>query len=91
MVGDPNNHWDMEVDVLPKTSETYNLGSSTKQWVVNGYTLNSACAKGVDTEITDESTSTNLPTTQAVAAYVEEKTSGQVTTVTVSNNTLIFG
>lgn len=36
----------------------------------NGYTLAGASAKGVDTSISTGSTSTNLPTTAAVAAYV---------------------
>lgn len=35
------------------------------------YTLGDACEKGVDTTITSGSTSTNLPTTQAVADYVD--------------------
>lgn len=44
------------------------------QITVNGtYTLDAACAKGVDTSISAASTSTNLPTSQAVAAFVEGK------------------
>lgn len=39
----------------------------------NGYTLAAACAKGVDTSIGANSTSTNLPTSQAVASFVEGK------------------
>ena len=37
------------------------------------YQLNAAGAKGVDTSISAASTSTNLPTSQAVAAFVEGK------------------
>lgn len=40
----------------------------------NGYTLAAAAAKGVDTSITDTSTSTNLPTTAAVVTYVNNHT-----------------
>lgn len=56
-----------------KTSTlTYN--PSTKALVtggtVNGYTLAAASAKGVDTSISENSTSTNLPTSAAVANLV---------------------
>ena len=44
------------------------------------YTLNAAGAKGVDTSISVASTSTNLPTSQAVAAFVEGK--GYITSYT---------
>ena len=40
---------------------------------VNGYTLAAASAKGVDNSIAAASTSTNLPTSKAVAAFVEGK------------------
>lgn len=57
-----------------KTSTlTYN--PSTKALVtggtVNGYTLAAASAKGVDTSMTASSTSTNLPTTKAVADLIK--------------------
>ena len=39
----------------------------------NGYTLAAASAKAVDTSISAASTSANLPTSQAVAAFVEGK------------------
>lgn len=45
----------------------------------NGYTLADACAKGVDTSIGAGSTSTNLPTTQAVAQYVADAQVGAAT------------
>lgn len=37
----------------------------------NGYTLAEACAKGVDTSISPNSTSTNLPTTAAVESRIK--------------------
>lgn len=46
----------------------------------NGYTLGNASAKTVDNSISDGSTSTNLPTSKAVATFVEGK--GYVTTDT---------
>ena len=46
----------------------------------NGYTLAAASAKAVDTSITTASTSTNLPTSQAVANFVEGK--GYITSYT---------
>lgn len=38
----------------------------------NGYTLAAACAKGVDTTLTPGTTSTNLPTSKAVASALTE-------------------
>lgn len=48
-------------------------GGYTSLTIPNGkdYTLGDACEKGVDTAITSGSTSTNLPTTAAVADYVD--------------------
>ena len=48
-------------------------GSTTERTLtVNGnYTLNTACAKAVDTSITKSTTSTNLPTSAAVANLVK--------------------
>lgn len=83
----PNKHWEMEVDVLPKTTNTYNLGDATKKWVVNGYTLNEACSKNVDTTIDEEAESTNLPTTSAVVEYVKDQ---GMSTVSVSGKILII-
>jgi len=40
---------------------------------INGYTLAAASARSVDNEIGNASTSTNLPTSKAVAAFVEGK------------------
>lgn len=47
-------------------SDTQSLTNKT----YNGYTLASACAKGVDTSISAGSSSTNLPTTAAVEARI---------------------
>ena len=60
---------------------TQGYGSATQPIYFNSngtptnttYTLNAAGAKGVDTSISAASTSTNLPTSQAVAAFVEGK------------------
>jgi len=57
------------------TTKALNTGGS-----INGYTLAGASAKAVDSSITAASTSTNLPTSQAVATFVEGK--GYVTTDT---------
>lgn len=49
----------------------------------SGYTLAGACAKSVDTSISAGSTSANLPTSQAVASFVEGK--GYITSAPVSS------
>ena len=67
---------------------TQGYGSSTQPIYFNSngvptnttYALNAAGAKGVDTSISAASTSTNLPTSQAVAAFVEGK--GYITSYT---------
>lgn len=60
------------------------VGSATRPvYLSNGaitqgtYTLGAACAKGVDTSISTGSTSTNLPTSKAVAALVASSGGGQ--------------
>lgn len=61
-----------------------------KATTFNGYILAAASAKGVDTSIAAASTSTNLPTSQAVAAFVEGKgykTTDNNTTYTFANGT----
>lgn len=56
-------------------------GTTSKTLTVNdNYTLGAACVKAVDSSISAASTSTNLPTSQAVASFVEGK--GYVTTNT---------
>ena len=54
----------------------------------NNYILAAACAKGVDTSISDGTSSTNLPTSAAVASYVSTAVSNATITVT---NTLSSG
>ena len=66
-------------EISPGTTNTINLGTSDFKWknvyatTFNGYTLAAACAKGVDTSITNSSSSINLPTSAAVASFVEGK------------------
>lgn len=66
------NTMTFEVDVLPNTTSTLNLGSSDKKWKVNGVIPGDALAKNVDSSISSDS-STNLPTTAAVVYYVDNK------------------
>lgn len=59
---------------------------------VDGYKLAAASAKGVDTSIAAASTSTNLPTSQAVAGFVEGKgyttNTGTITGVSVNGTSV---
>lgn len=59
---------------------------------VDGYKLAAASAKGVDTSIAAASTSTNLPTSQAVANFVEGKgyttNTGTITGVSINNTSV---
>lgn len=63
------------LEMVPSLS---GFSSSTLEWTGN-YTLAAACAKGVDTSIASGSTSTNLPTSQAVAAYIATQMTGAAT------------
>lgn len=69
------------------TTKALNTGGS-----INGYTLAGASAKAVDSSITAASTSTNLPTSQAVAAFVEGKgyttNTGTITGVSVNGTSV---
>lgn len=59
--------------ITPLTGSNYvtlNGNQALTNKTYNGYTLAAACAKGVD-EATMSSSSTNLPTSKAVAAYVD--------------------
>lgn len=58
---------------LADLKEAFDNVSITKSQVSDLGTIGTAAAKGVDTSITASSTSTNLPTSQAVAAFVEGK------------------
>lgn len=60
------------------TPSTGNLKATT----FNGYVLAAASAKGVDTSISDSSTSVNLPTSSAVASFVE----GKIPSVTLNGS-----
>ena len=82
----PNKQWEMGVDMIPNTTNTFNLGTSQKKWIFNGYQLGDACAKGVDTSISDSTTSTDVPTTLAVKNFVDSK----ATTVTVVGKKLVI-
>lgn len=82
----PNKTWDMGVDVIPSTTGNFNLGTAQKKWVVNGYTLDDACAKKVDSSLTDSTTSTNVPSSSAVVNYVK----GKSVSVSVGSESLII-
>lgn len=59
-----------------KVSATFGDISIKKSQVSDLGTIGAAAAKGVDTTIADGSTSANLPTSAAVASYVDGKMSG---------------
>lgn len=61
---------------IPNSTDTLvNLAGSQAltNKTYNGYTLSGACAKAVDTSISAGSSSTNLPTSAAVASFVDNK------------------
>ena len=57
----PNKFWNMETDMIPDTTNAYNLGNASKKWVVNGYNLKDACAK----DVTDNTTPTAVTSSDA--------------------------
>lgn len=64
------------ITLTPKaTGFTISGGTTTSKTltVTGDYTLAAASAKGVDTSISSGTTSTNLPTSAAVVAFVEDK------------------
>ena len=71
-----------KISIGNTVSSTYKeaIGITNGSAVVNGYTVAAASAKAVDTSISAASTSANLPTSAAVATFVEGK--GYVTTDT---------
>lgn len=80
---DNTNHTEgvRKTSTLTYNPNTKDLSTGGK---INGYTLAAASARSVDNEIGNASTSTNLPTSKAVAAFVEGKgyvTSSGVTQV----------
>ena len=63
-----------DASIAPLTGSNYvtlNGNQALTNKTYNGYTLAAACAKGVDENAISSSTSTNLPTSKAVAAYVD--------------------
>ena len=72
------------VNLLPKANNTYSLGNSDYKWLINGMALASACTKDVDNVITANTTSTNLPTSQAVASFVSGLLNNPVITGSLS-------
>ena len=64
---DTNHHLYSNSKQVVNLSDTQALTNKT----YNGYTLAAACAKGVDTSIATGSTSTNVPTSAAVAAAIQ--------------------
>ena len=72
-------------------------GSTTSKTLTvnNTYTLGGACEKSVETSISAASTSTNLPTSQAVASFVEGKgyttNTGTVTSITIKTTSPLTG
>lgn len=76
------------VNLNPKEDNTYSLGNATHKWKINDIVLGDSISKNIDTAIIDGSTSVNLPTSAAVASFVEGKgyttNHGTVTSVQVS-------
>lgn len=50
----PNKTLTFKTDILPYSSEGYNIGDSTNKWKVNGYVVSAAAEKNV----TDNTTPT---------------------------------
>lgn len=67
-----NNNWEMigTTNVDLSNYVTLNGSEALTNKTYNGYTLGGACAKSVDTSISS-TTSTNLPTTEAVCDYID--------------------
>ena len=77
---------------LAKTGNIYSYDNEqnvTFPAKINGYTLAAACAKAVDTSISASSTSANLPTSAAVATFVEGK--GYITSIPTATTQAIGG
>ena len=64
-----------KISIGNTVSSTYKeaIGITNGSAVINGYTVAAASAKAVDTSISAASTSANLPTSAAVASFVEGK------------------
>lgn len=72
---DTNGHLYSNSKQVVNLSDSQALTNKT----YNGYTLAAACAKGVDTSIASGSTSTNVPTSAAVAAAISAAQVGAAT------------
>lgn len=86
----PNKTWNMNTDLLPGTTNSFNLGNLTKKWVVNGYALGDACAKGVTdntASVPISSTDTNLVTGRTVYYAIQD---AQVKLITNSQIDALF-
>lgn len=69
----PNKAINFQLDILPASDGTYSLGNEEKKWLINGRDISDASEHQVDTSIQDGSESQGLPTSQAVAEFVEGK------------------
>jgi len=85
---DTNGHLYSNSKQVVNLSDSQALTNKT----YNGYTLAGACAKVVDSSISAGSTSTNLPTSQAVAGFVEGKgyttNTGTITGISINNTSI---
>lgn len=69
----PNKTINFELDILPASDGSFYLGNAEKKWIINGRELSDASEREVDSSISDGSDSQGLPTSEAVAAFVEGK------------------
>lgn len=75
------------VELNGNFGDSMHFVSQYSELVVPGdkaYTLGDACEKGVDTSISSGSTSTNLPTSAAVASYAGVLTNAEIDTILAS-------
>ena len=97
---DTEAHWNLAVNFVPLASElivydpdstyTYSrfkIGDGTTNVNNLPFVTQEAAQKSVDTSISTGSTSTNLPTSAAVASYVQANIGGGSTIVTTTNST----
>jgi hypothetical protein len=85
---------DAKISIGNTVSSTYKeaISIANGSATINGYVPAAASAKSVDTSITAASTSTNLPTSAAVATFVEgkgyTKNTGTITGVSVNGTSV---
>lgn len=74
-LGDSDNYWNIYANKINGTNMTDYVTKTGNQALTNktynGFSLAGACAKAVDSSISD-TTSVNLPTSAAVANYVND-------------------